>query len=123
VIGSVAFLEGGIFGAFTDIGFGVGTDKIGPGEILFAPAITAGPVADTAFDALFISGRFRLSAGDSVTRTGLGGLVEAGGFLPTLSDFNFDNFPSTAIPEPSSALLLLLGLAVGQAGLHNRHRV
>jgi len=120
-IQSVAFLEGGIFGAFTDIGFGVGTSTINDlGETLLAPEITAGPEAVNAFDALTVFGRFILSAGDSVTLTGLGGLVEAGGFLPTLASFNFDNFPSTVIPEPSSAVLLLLGLAAGLRRSRNR---
>jgi len=118
----VGFMEGGIFGTFTDPDLGVGTEITTLGETLFAPAISAGPEADTAFDALTVFGQFTLSAGDSVTVTGLGGLVEAGGFLPTLSDFNFDNFPSTAIPEPSSALLLLLGLATGLGYSRNRHR-
>ncbi len=75
--------------------------------------------ATTAFDALTVFGQFTLSAGDSVTVTGLGGLVEAGGFLPTLASFNFDKFPSTVVPEPSSALLLL-GLAAIQAGRRSR---
>jgi len=119
-IQGVGFMEGGIFGSFTDPDIGVGTAITALGETLFAPEISAGPEAATAFDALTVFGQFTLSAGDSVTLTGLGGLVEAGGFLPTLASFDFDNFPSTVIPEPSSALLLLLGLAVGQAGLRNR---
>jgi len=120
-IQGVQFLEGGIFGgAVADIGFGVGTELTEPGETLFAPAITVGPEAGTAFDALTVFGRFTLSAGDSVTLTGLGGFVEEGLFLPVLADFNFDNFPSTVVPEPSSALLLLLGLATGLGRSRNR---